>query len=697
MFGFNSDKNKNPSPTKSKINFLDNFSNEKNKSKEALTATKTPSLEIQKPPLLPLKPSPAKNSEEKKKENKNIFLFFKKSAAKPAAEIKKDEDKKNSTDSSIDKKSEVKKNSDQDVKQNIIPAKKEPDWAKELNAKKPEETAKNKKSFIANFFKKSVFLSGKKEGLTSRRNLKNPPAENKISASENKTSEENPAAVNSVEKISIKELLEKKKKMDEQEKKNPPKKKFWGGFFADPAEEQEWDEDNHDPNKPIIETRNLSVTYNLGKSNELHALKDANVKIYPGEYIIMYGPSGCGKSTLLFAIAGLQNPTKGNVIIDGVDISRLKRNSQKMVDFHRNKIGIIFQAFHLIPSLNIFKNVALPQIFSGISLKIRKGKVMKLLERFEISSQAEKLPSQLSGGQKQRVAIARALVNDPKILLADEPVGNLDSKSAETVLGILKELNERDKRTIILVTHDSRHLNFANRVFYLKDGVVIRETVNKDIRPETIQIQDTEKPQISQEMELLMRTYSGLSSSQLGGMLIPYKAKQLVQDILVGMSSEQVKVMEKAVEDFLMNINTSSDYSSISRTLDIALEKGGAGLDKRTSKNLEEKIKSVLEEVKYLIKEEAAAQEEYKTSDSSKKVQHLRKFILEKYNINVHKEEIIKRLDQALELRLKNQLDSFRLRKFLDKSFEKGGAGLDKRNAKKITKEMELMMLLKFK
>jgi putative ABC transport system ATP-binding protein len=489
------------------------------------------------------------------------------------------------------------------------------------------------------------------------------------------------------------EELKEEIKEEEKEKKKPFLKRLFGKrekLKKQPlAKEGEL--------QPIIETKNVSVTYNLGKANELQALKNASVKIYSGEYVIMFGPSGCGKSTLLFALTGLQSVSNGDVFVDGLEVSKLSQRSDKMVEFHRSKIGIIFQAFYLIPSLNVFKNVGLPSIFTGESKKSRSKRIQGLLDRFGIAEQSKKLPSQLSGGQKQRAAIARSLVNDPKILFADEPVGNLDSASADTVLNILKELNEKEGRTIILVTHDARHLNFANRVFHIKDGIIIRETVNKDIRPSSVKVEEEKKrPDISEELDLLLRTYSGLSSAQLGGMLIPYKAKQLVQDVLIGMSSEQIKNIEKIVEEYLMNAHTG-DYKMIEKTLDQSLDEGGAGLDSRTAENLTEKIQGVLEEVKNIEKQESKGQGDRQISEKPEKIQHLRRFLLEKYNIHIKDEESLKRLDEVIELRLQNKLDSYRMRKTLDRSIAKGGVGLDRRNAKKLAKEMELIMLLRFK
>ncbi|TSD01617.1 MAG: Uncharacterized protein Athens071425_346, partial [Parcubacteria group bacterium Athens0714_25] len=225
--------------------------------------------------------------------------------------------------------------------------------------------------------------------------------------------------------------------------------------------------------EPIIKTKDLRVIYNQGKSNEVRSLEDANVEIYPQEYVIIFGPSGCGKSTLLYSISGLQAPTYGDVFIEGKKLAEM--NKKERVNLHRNNIGMVFQAFYLVPSLSIIGNVCLPKSFSGVAKKIREKDGMKLLQRFSIAEQATKFPNELSGGQKQRVSIARSLINNPQIILADEPVGNLDSESAENVLRILKELNEIDKKTIILVTHNPEHLHFADRIIHMKDGRIVRE------------------------------------------------------------------------------------------------------------------------------------------------------------------------------------------------------------------------------
>src|SRR3989338_6774287 len=214
---------------------------------------------------------------------------------------------------------------------------------------------------------------------------------------------------------------------------------------------------------PLIKIDKVSVVYDKGRPSEMVALKGISLEIYPEEYIIFFGPSGCGKSTLLYTIAGLEVPDSGRIIVDGRDLAGLSKSD--FVAYHRSRMGMVFQAFYLISSLSVLDNVILPQMFLQERAVKRKERGTKVLERFEIANLANRLPTELSGGQQQRVAICLAVINDPPILFADEPVGNLDSRSAEKVMDLLYELNTRDKKTVILVTHDSRYLHYAHRVF----------------------------------------------------------------------------------------------------------------------------------------------------------------------------------------------------------------------------------------
>lgn len=222
-----------------------------------------------------------------------------------------------------------------------------------------------------------------------------------------------------------------------------------------------------------IKTENLTVIYDRGQPSETKALSEANVVIYQEDFVIIFGPSGCGKSTMLYSVTGIEKPTDGKVFVFGEDIT--KYSSDESATFHRLKIGMVFQAYNLIPSITVLDNVALPQIFMGVSRETRRLRAKILLQRFGILPQAHKLPSELSGGQQQRVGIARALINEQPIIFADEPVGNLDSKSAQLVLDILYDLNTKDKKTVILVTHDPLLLKYASHIIYMKDGYIVGE------------------------------------------------------------------------------------------------------------------------------------------------------------------------------------------------------------------------------
>lgn len=288
--------------------------------------------------------------------------------------------------------------------------------------------------------------------------------------------------------------------------------------------------------EPIIHATDLKVVYNVGKSNEFLALRVKELEIYQGEYIILFGPSGCGKSTLLYCLLGVLAPTSGELIIKGEN--PYKYDWRKMVDFQRNTIGIIYQSFNLIPSITVLDNVALPRIFANDNRKEREMKAMEVLKRFGVEKQAKKFPTSLSGGQMQRIAVSRSLVSDPEILLADEPVGNLDAVSTKAVMDTLMKVNTEDKKTVILVTHDARHLPYAHRVYHMREGYIDREVVN----PERPQIKKIAKGKtIMTEVEKLARLYPYAEPSELRIMSI---INYLTQDV----TFEQIERLGKIVE-----------------------------------------------------------------------------------------------------------------------------------------------------
>ena len=221
----------------------------------------------------------------------------------------------------------------------------------------------------------------------------------------------------------------------------------------------------------IIKIEKVNLWYDKGKPTEVHALKDISIGIEKGDYVAFFGPSGCGKTTMLYAISGIDRFQEGKVLINNRDISGL--SNQELAIFRQTGIGIVFQQFNLVPSLNVLKNVALPMLFVGITSEKAEIEARKLLERLDMLQYADRLPYELSGGQQQRIGIARALANNPPIIIADEPLGNLDSKNAKMVLEFLKELNEKDGRTVIMVTHESWSLRDVKTIFHMKDGVII--------------------------------------------------------------------------------------------------------------------------------------------------------------------------------------------------------------------------------
>jgi len=219
----------------------------------------------------------------------------------------------------------------------------------------------------------------------------------------------------------------------------------------------------------VIEARGLTKIYPSG-DKEFKALDDISLKIYRGEFIIIMGPSGSGKSTLMNIIGCLDRPTSGELYIDGRGITGL--SDSQLAEIRREKNGFVFQSFNLIPNLSALRNVALPLSFKGIAKSDRESKAREMLKKMGIEQWAQKLPSQLSGGEQQRVAIARALANDPAVIIADEPTGNLDSAIGKQVMDLLRVISKEGK-TILLVTHDANLVKYGNRMICMRDGKVI--------------------------------------------------------------------------------------------------------------------------------------------------------------------------------------------------------------------------------
>ncbi|MEQ8546842.1 MAG: ABC transporter ATP-binding protein [Cyclobacteriaceae bacterium] len=236
----------------------------------------------------------------------------------------------------------------------------------------------------------------------------------------------------------------------------------------------------------IIDTKELSKRYVMG-SETIHALKSVSIQIERGEYVAFMGPSGSGKSTLMNIIGCLDTPTSGTYILNSNDVSDLTEN--ELAEIRNKEIGFVFQTFNLLPRASSLENVSLPLVYAGYGKSDRDEIAMKSLDGVGLKDRAYHKPNELSGGQRQRVAIARALVNDPSIILADEPTGNLDSKTSYSIMDLFAELHNKGN-TIIMVTHEEDIAEYAHRIIRLRDGLIESDERNENIRSTTPQLNE---------------------------------------------------------------------------------------------------------------------------------------------------------------------------------------------------------------
>ncbi|KKW37033.1 MAG: ABC transporter related protein [Candidatus Giovannonibacteria bacterium GW2011_GWA2_53_7] len=332
--------------------------------------------------------------------------------------------------------------------------------------------------------------------------------------------------------------------------------------------------------KPIIFGDNIEITYNQGKENEFKANKGTTVQIYDQEYIILFGPSGCGKSTLLYCMFGVLQPSAGSMYVNGESI--YDYDAMQMVHFQRKTMGIMYQSFNLINSITVLDNVALPLIFDGLPARERTVRAMELCRRFMIDHVANKRPTLLSGGQQQRVSVARSLVNDPQILIADEPVGNLDSITAAQVMDTLAEINDKDKKTVILVTHDAKYLPYAHRIVYMNDGRIERIVPN----PEKKQILKLAPGStIVTEIEQIARIYPYDSPKEL-------QVKSIINYLTQSLTFDQIMRLQRFTESV---IDGRMDEGGYLRMLMTDYEQGGVGVPVSEAGVMADKLVHILE------------------------------------------------------------------------------------------------------
>jgi putative ABC transport system ATP-binding protein len=425
--------------------------------------------------------------------------------------------------------------------------------------------------------------------------------------------------------------------------------------------------------KPLIVCRDLSIIYNKGKSNEFRALTGVNTDIYEGEYIILFGPSGCGKSTLMYSIQGSLPPGEGTLLIRGDDIYSYPPSER--VYFQRYVMGIIFQSFNLIGSLSVLDNVALPMIFCNADKITRERRAQSLLDRFGVGHVSHKIPAMLSGGQQQRVSVARSMVNDPKILLADEPTGNLDSISTQQVMDKIDEINTFDRRTIIMVSHNAAHLSYAHRVYYLKDGKIIREVVN----PQRKQIKPVREGEtIVTELEQLARLFPYDSIDTL-------RVKSIVNFLTQSLSFDQLVRLEHATALF---IKGKIDRESFVKALMAPYERGGVEVPEKQAKHMASVADKMIHQADDIRRFRAKKDNAGVFFSQHKLAERLRDHVLAMYRLKLSKEQD-EHLVEMIADRVTGVIEDEEFNTRLIQSVKTGGLGLTEAEADEVTRYFE--------
>jgi putative ABC transport system ATP-binding protein len=425
--------------------------------------------------------------------------------------------------------------------------------------------------------------------------------------------------------------------------------------------------------KPLIVCRDLSIIYNKGKSNEFKALQGVNTDIYEGEYIILFGPSGCGKSTLMYAIQGSLPPGEGTLLIKGDDVYAYPPSER--VYFQRYVMGIIFQSFNLIPSLSVLDNVALPMIFCDADKATRNRRAQSLLDRFGVGHVSHKIPAMLSGGQQQRVSVSRSMVNDPKILLADEPTGNLDSVSTQQVMDKIDEINTFDRRTIIMVSHNAAHLSYAHRVYYLRDGYIVREVVN----PQRKQIKPVKEGEtIVTELEQLARLYPYDSVETL-------RVKSLVNFLTQQYSFDQLVRLEHAIALF---IEGKIDRDNFIRGLIAPLERGGVEVPEKEARRMATIAERMLEHAADIRRFRARKDNPNIFFNQHKLAERMKDHLIQVHRITLNKEQD-RNLTEMIADRVTGVTEDVELNERMQKGVTSGGLGISESEADDLTRYFE--------
>ena len=422
--------------------------------------------------------------------------------------------------------------------------------------------------------------------------------------------------------------------------------------------------------QPIIKLENVNFYYDQGKPSEVYALKNVNLEIFPGEYVAFFGPSGCGKSTLLYVIAGVERPDEGKVIINGQDL--MEFSERELAIYRQVGIGIVFQNFNLIPSIKNIDNITLPMSLLGTSPEKRRERATQIFERLGLTEIVDRYPFELSGGQQQRVGIARALANNPPIILADEPIGNLDSANAENVLNLLREFNQKDGKTIIMVTHEAWSLKDTQKVFYMRDGAITKMEAKSPVVE-----QKAKKVAASYYFENLFPELPTMEA----------RAKTMASLILRGYSHLEIKRLEYFLAE---RFKGSIDKEVFKMVLDRPYKKGGVGLWKQKAVKIADYVEAVMSEEKEL----AALYKKLEKSPEAPlahEVERIRQWLFEGLEFKLAPIQI-NRLDESIGERIRNIITPENFRKVLNLSKSRGGIGLKIRTSLKIAEKLEMLL-----
>jgi len=424
-------------------------------------------------------------------------------------------------------------------------------------------------------------------------------------------------------------------------------------------------------NEDIIKLENIDFYYNKGAPNEVHALTDINLEIKRGEFVSFFGSSGCGKSTVLYMISGIDQPNGGKALVNGHDMTKF--SAKEIAIYRQIGIGLIFQNFNLIPSLSVADNIALPMTFLGISAERRKKRTAEILNYLNIAAIGPRFPYELSGGQQQRVGIARALANDPPLILADEPTGNLDSLNANKTMELLRELNVKQKKTVILVTHEAWCLKYVDKIFYMKDGQIIKT--------ESVKAEDFAGEGSGKGIEEQMKT------ANPGATKFDLLASSFSSLLLRGYSHEEVK---RAEEFFKKRISGEFNYSMLLAELDKPYREGGLGLWKQKAKSVADAVEEIIfEDFEISVAHDKISKKP--NSPLKEEIENIRKWILEIYKgkLSTFQTDCF---DECLENRLRNIITNENFVKVLSLPRHEGGIGFSVPTSLKIYDRLEMLL-----